>query len=471
MAVLVKHGVESRGIEPVPEEDRVELKWWIVVPQFTLWSAANTNILTFSAGTLGPALFGMDYTSSIWTIVVFGVLSALPVAYFATFGPLLGMRQMLQSRYSFGFWPALVPSFLNCLTLLGFLAINAILGGQTLSIASGSAMSWNVGIVVVGIISLILSFMGLRALHFYSMGMFPVILILYFVIVGLTADKLYLAKEVSKEIVVSRGQILSFGATLIGFTVPYATLASDFTTYLPPRVNKIFLFMMVFLGLLIPIVCIQIFGAIVALAAQAIPEWSDASLISVPNLIFTLVGAGNAGRFVMVLMALSVTANTAPTIYSCGLSAMVVLPFLVRIPRYFLAIAVTAIYIPLSIVGSTHFYTALSNLLAILSYWFALFLPPVILEPLVFRRPAGRQTFDLDIWDDWRRLPLGLGAVFAVICGIPITIAGMAQVWWVGWIAKLIPVGGGDVAFELGFIVTALVYLPARWVEKRLTGR
>ena len=100
-----------------------------------------------------------------------------------------------------------------------------------MSIASASTMSWNVGIVVVGIISLVvgpslsfsilhkttlsssatfqLSFMGLRALHFYSMAMFPVILILYFVIVGLTADKLHLAKEVSKEIVVSRGQILS----------------------------------------------------------------------------------------------------------------------------------------------------------------------------------------------------------------------------------------------------------------------
>ncbi len=61
-------------------------------------------------------------------------------------------------------------------------------------------------------------------------------------------------------------------------------------------------------------------------------------------------------------------------------------------------------------------YTALSNLLAILSYWFALFLPPVILEPLVFRRPAGRETFDLNIWDDWRRLPIGWGAVIAVIC-------------------------------------------------------
>jgi hypothetical protein len=32
----------------------------------------------------------------------------------------------------------------------------------------------------------------------------------------------------------------------------------------------------------------------------------------------------------MVLMAFSVTANTAPTIYSCGLSAMVLVPRLVR---------------------------------------------------------------------------------------------------------------------------------------------
>jgi purine-cytosine permease-like protein len=41
--------------------------------------------------------------------------------------------------------------------MLGFLAVNAILGGQTLSLASGSNMSYDVGIVVVGIISLIVS--------------------------------------------------------------------------------------------------------------------------------------------------------------------------------------------------------------------------------------------------------------------------------------------------------------------------
>ncbi len=145
MDVLIRNGVEERGIEPVPEGDRVELLWWTVIPQWTLWAAANTNILTvciesypsiasfliltiffsmlipqthslfplllprlfpmvsqFSAGTLGPALFGLDLNSSVWTILVFGFLSSLPVAFFATFGPILGMRQMVQARFSFG---------------------------------------------------------------------------------------------------------------------------------------------------------------------------------------------------------------------------------------------------------------------------------------------------------------------------------------------------------------------------------
>jgi purine-cytosine permease-like protein len=67
------------------------------------------------------------------------------------------MRQMVQARYAFGYWPALLPAACNCVTMLGFLAINAILGGQTLALASGNTMSWNVGIVVVGIISLLVS--------------------------------------------------------------------------------------------------------------------------------------------------------------------------------------------------------------------------------------------------------------------------------------------------------------------------
>lgn len=40
------------------------------------------------------------------------------------------------------------------------------------------------------------------------MTLFPVIIVLYIVIIGITGGKLHLAKEVSKEIEVSAGQIL-----------------------------------------------------------------------------------------------------------------------------------------------------------------------------------------------------------------------------------------------------------------------
>ncbi|KAJ9127808.1 hypothetical protein QFC24_000091 [Naganishia onofrii] len=299
MQLLVKNGVEARATEPVPEEERAELKWWSLIPQFTLWAAANTNILSFSAGVLGPNLFGLDFNSSVWVIVVFNVFSAIPVAYFATFGPLLGMRQMVQTRYSFGYYPALLPALCNCLTMLGFLAVNAILGGQTLSLASGSGMSYDVGIVVVGVISLMLSFVGLKPLHYYSMTLFPVIIVLYIVIIGITGGKLHLAKEVSKEIEVSAGQILGYGTTIIGFTIPYASLASDFSTYLPTRTPKVPLFFSVYFGLLIPLICIPVFGAAAYLAAQAVPEWTAGAEGGVATLLYAMCGSGRAARFVM----------------------------------------------------------------------------------------------------------------------------------------------------------------------------
>ncbi|KAJ9108757.1 hypothetical protein QFC21_000077 [Naganishia friedmannii] len=506
MQLLVKNGVEARATEPVPEEvcipfldgsvrslisldpsqplqERAELKWWSLIPQFTLWAAANTNILSFSAGVLGPNLFGLDFNSSVWVIVVFNVFSAIPVAYFATFGPLLGMRQMVQTRYSFGYYPALLPALCNCLTMLGFLAVNAILGGQTLSLASGSGMSYDVGIVVVGVISLMLSFVGLKPLHYYSMTLFPVILVLYLVIIGITGGKLHLAKEVSKEIEVSAGQILGYrmaliaslhivsGTTIIGFTIPYASLASDFSTYLPTRTPKVPLFFSVYFGLLIPLICIPVFGAAAYLAAQAVPEWTAGAEGGVATLLYAMCGSGRAARFVMVLFAISVTGNTAPTIYSCGLSSFVVLPFLAKVPRYFMAIAVTAIYIPLAIVGADHFFVALENFLAVLAYWTAMYIPPTIIESLFIRGPASALTYPVAIWNDRSRLPVGYAAIAAMCCAVPIITAGMSQAWWVGWIARKIPVGGGDIGFEMGFVVMAIVYLPCRILEKKLTGR
>ena len=75
-----------------------------------------------------------------------------------TWGPKLGLRQMCQARYSFGlvqiidllaqayvsfsYYGAIVPSVLNCLSMLGFMVLNCILGGQTLSSVSDGRLNW-----------------------------------------------------------------------------------------------------------------------------------------------------------------------------------------------------------------------------------------------------------------------------------------------------------------------------------------
>ncbi|KAL1407679.1 hypothetical protein Q8F55_007112 [Vanrija albida] len=473
MDFLVEHGVEERGIQPRPEDERERLSTWSYVQQYVFWSALNTNILSFSEGMLGPALFGLDFKATVLVVVLFNIVMCAPPAWLATNGPRTGMRQMVQARYAMGFVPAMVISLANCLTLLGYLSLTTILGGQCLSLASDSSMSWTVGIVVVALIGVCLSFIGLRALHYLSLTSLPVVVLLYLVLLGVTGSKLHLvnsdlAKAATK---VTASGVLGFGASQVGFSVSYAGIASDFTTLLPASTPRLPLFFAVYFGLFFPIVLIQLFGAALMLVSFSIPRWNAAAEVAAPNLLFTVTGESHAARFVMVLFCLSVVANVAPTIYSCGLSGTVVLPFLTRVPRYFLAILVIAIVLPVAIVGANHFVSVLSNFLAVLGYWTALYLPPALLEPLLFRNPVDSTTYPVAIWNRIGKLPIGLAFIASSCAGIPLAAAGMSQTWWNGWISRKIPGGDGDLGFELTFAVVTLVFVPLRYLERKYTGR
>lgn len=59
------------------------------------------------------------------------------------------------STLSFRYWPVLGPAVCNACTAIGFTSLNAILGGQTLSLASKGTVSWSLGIVLVALIGLL----------------------------------------------------------------------------------------------------------------------------------------------------------------------------------------------------------------------------------------------------------------------------------------------------------------------------
>lgn len=121
-------------------------------------------------------------------------------------------------------------------------------------------------------------------------------------------------------------------------------------------------------------------------------------------------------------------------------------PYAQAIPRFVIVIIGSAAYIVLSIVGADHFEEWLDTLLVILSYWLAIFSTILIEEHLIFRRGKW-SNYVADDFNNWRKLPLGVASFLALVCGVAGAVLGMAQVWYVGVIGRMIgdPEFGGDI--------------------------
>ena len=61
-------------------------------------------ISTFAIGVLSGSLFFLGFADACLTILFFSLLGILPVCWFSTFGPAFALRQMVLSRFWFGWW-------------------------------------------------------------------------------------------------------------------------------------------------------------------------------------------------------------------------------------------------------------------------------------------------------------------------------------------------------------------------------
>ncbi|KAH9929656.1 hypothetical protein B0H21DRAFT_110305 [Amylocystis lapponica] len=345
--------------------------------------------------------------------------------------------------------------------MCGFCILNCILGGQTLASVSSGNLSWSVGIVVIAVISLLISFCGYRVLNWYERLAWLPVLVVYLVALGVGGK--YLINPPPSE-PASASAILSFASTIAGFVITYSPMSSDFTIYYTPKVSSWKLFTYSYLGFNIPIITIQCLGAAVAITAPSVPTWNEGYADgNVGGLVEAMLRpTGNFGKFLTVLLALSVTANIAPTLYSFCLNFQVFIPPLVVVPRYFFSLVATAVIIPLSIVGSHTFYSALTNFLGLIGYWASAFGAVVFAEHLIIRH-NDFALYDLRCWNDYRRLPTGLPAIGACALACGLVVPSMDQVWFVGPIAQKT----GDIGFELAFFSTLLFYVPLRHLELR----
>ncbi|KAK6952577.1 hypothetical protein Daesc_004867 [Daldinia eschscholtzii] len=209
-------------------------------------------------------------------------------------------------------------------------------------------------------------------------------------------------------------------------------------------------------------------GASIGGAVASIPEWEAGyESTQVGGVLAAMLSrAGGFGKFVVVVLSLTLLGNIAATMYSITLNFQILIPQLVVVPRYMFSIVVTAIVIPVSIRAAEEFFASLENFVALIGYWSAAFVAVVIVEHNVFR--GGKyHTYDHDSWNVASRLPWGIAALMASALSFGLVIPSMSQVWFEGPIAKR----SGDIGFEMAFAVTAILYLPLRHLEKKLSGR
>ncbi|KAI1434087.1 purine-cytosine permease [Xylaria sp. CBS 124048] len=465
-----RYGVEQRGIERVPDHEKTDNSMSQVG---TMWLSANMVVSAFAIGALSIPVFDLGYVDSALTIIFINVLAITPVCFFSTFGPRFGLRQMVLSRFFFGYYGVKLVACFNVLACIGWSSVNVIVGSQLLHAINHDVPGF-AGILVIAFSTLFICTFGYKLVHIYEFWSWIPSFIVFLIVLGVFAH----SGNFNADLPLARGPaeagaVLSFAASVFGFGTGWTSYAADYTVYQPAKTSRTSIFVWTFAGLFFPLVFTELLGAAVATAMILNPEYSDAySTAGVGGLLAQVMvpPLGRFGQFCIVVLALSIIANNCPNIYSASLSLQVLARQTERVPRFVWSAVGTAAYIAIAVPGYTHFESALENLLLLIGYWLAIYEGISITEHFVFRRGFG--GYQPEDYNSPSRLPPGYAAVTAFLIGVAGAVLGMAQVWFTGPIGKLCGAAfGGDVGFELAFAFASLSYCILRTLERRYFGR
>ncbi|KAI1378694.1 purine-cytosine permease [Hypoxylon crocopeplum] len=461
-----KFGVEQRGIERVPSDERTDSS---MLQVGTLWFSANMVVSSFAIGALALPVFGLGFLDSALTIIFINLLGIMPVCFFSTFGPRFGLRQMVLSRFYFGYFGVKLIAIFNILACLGWAAVNVIVGAQFFHAVNSSVPGW-AGILVIAFATLVICTFGYKIVHVYEKWSWIPMFAIFMIVLGVFAHSGEFNKLLPLQTGPSEaGGVLSFAASVFGFATGWTSYAADYTVYQPVDRSRRSVFGWTFAGLFVSLCFTELLGAAIATAMATneayLDAYNDAHIggllaeVLVPQL-------GRFGEFCVVFLGLSIIGNNCPNAYSVSLSLQVLSEQTRRVPRFVWTLVSTAVYIGIAVPGYDHFEDALESFMLVIGYWLAIYEGVSLTEHFVFRR-ASFSRYAPEDYRDPDRLPPGFAAVAAFLIGVVGAVLGMSQVWFTGPVGKL--AGGefgGDIGFELAFGFTAVSYLGLRALEK-----
>lgn len=467
-----KFGVEQRGIERVPSDERDTAH---ISQVGTMWLSANMVVSSFAIGALAYPIFYLGFIDTILIILFVNLLGIIPVAFFSTFGPRFGLRQMVLSRFFFGYYGVKVVAVFNILACVGWSAVNVIVGAQLFNAVNSNMPGW-AGIILIAAATFLITLFGYKVVHTYERYSWIPCFIIFLIVIGEFAHSGHFSNIPMGVGLSEAGSALSFAASVFGFATGWTSYAADYTVYQPVGRSRKSVFIWTYAGLAFPLLFTEMLGAAVA-TAMAANEGNNVYIdgyhsSGIGGLLAAVIvpPLGRFGQFCLVVLALSIIANNCPNIYSVSLSLQLLARVSQRVPRFVWTFIGTLIYCAIAIPGYGHFESVLENFMLLIAYWLAIYEGIAVSEHVFYKR--GMTGYDPSIYMDKDKLPPGIAAIIAFCFGIMGAVLGMAQVWFTGPIGKLCGTTyGGDVGFELAFGFAATSYTVLRYFEKKHFGR
>ena len=439
--------VEPGGAEYIPLTDRhgrpLDLFW--------TWLSPNLEFATVFIGVLAVAAFGQSLPAAIAAIVLGTALGSVTQAILSARGPSFGVPQMIMSRIPFGFRGNVLPAGLNAVVAgIGWFAVNSVSGTLALNALLGIPNLLALLIVVVAQIAV--AFMGHNFIHRFEKVALPLLAVAFTVATVLIAAKSHPGALVANPKV---NPVAAFTLTLgttFGYAAGWNPYATDYTRYLPPDTDRRATGIWAGLGIFVSCVVLEIAGALsVSLTADPFTNATAAFTSSLPTFFAKLT------LFAIVVGAISANAIN---VYSGAMS------FLALGIKIRLGLARAIVAAVFGVVGFAVAWDGLKDVhkyedfLLVIAYWIGPWLAVVLVDQYLRR---GHQVSGFLF--DRRHNPFA-GWV-AMLTGVVVSVWLFSnQAKYTGPFPKHFT-WAGDIAFEVGFVISGLLYFGLYQVQRR----
>jgi NCS1 nucleoside transporter family len=440
--------VEPGGVEFIPLPDRhgrpLQLFW--------TWTSPNLEFATVFVGVLSIAVFGLNFWQAVLAIAVGSALGSVSHGLLSSRGPSHGVPQMVLSRLSFGYWGNALPSGLNAVTAgIGWFAVNSVSGALALNSLTHMAKPLCLAIVVV--IMVFVGFFGHNLVQAFERYAFPVLAVIFAVAAVIILSKSHPGAAGHGGGI--GGFLLTVGASF-GYAAGWNPYAADYTRYLSPQTSKRAVGLWAGLGVFVSCLVLEIVGAAsVTIGGDALGQPTGAFTGHLPTAI---------AKLTLLAITLGAISANALNVYSGAMSFVALgvrLPLALR--RALVAAVFGAIGFVVALTGLDDAGTKYENFLLIIAYWIGPWLAVALVDQYLRR---GTPVNDVEglLFDTSYRNWAG---PIAMIAGMVLSIWLFSnQTKYVGLVPKHVP-SVGDIAFEVGFLISAAVYLLLRPLRTR----